>query len=149
MNISVYLVSVLVLAAAVAAGYVIRSQFIRAMEMKPRPAPAPARSAARAPVPPRDPYRAVSVKPGTPACREAKVLAQRRFLVAGDAIPRLPLDGCDCAQCTCTYSKHPDRRRRHEERRALGGISPSILEQRGLSERRRGRDRRAGERPAW
>lgn len=149
MDIAIYLLLVLVLAAAAAAGYVIRSQFIRAMEVRPRPVPAPGRRAARAPVPPREPYRAVSVKPGAPACSAVKALGQRRFLVTGDAIPRLPLDGCDCIHCTCTYSKHPDRRRRHEERRALGGISLSILEQRGLSERRRGRDRRTGERPAW
>ena len=143
MNYSIYLLLVLVLAVALAVAVVIRSQFDKAPASKPRVAPEKPRRAARVRVPPRDPYRATSIHPGDRPCDAAQRMARQRFLVAGEAIPRLPLEACDQALCTCTYDKHLDRRFRHEERRAIGGLNPSLLAQRGMSERRSGRERRS------
>lgn len=50
------------------------------------------------------------------ACAAAREIAGKRFLAAKP--PRLPLPGCDRAQCACSYKRHQDRRsgsRRYSE----------------------------------
>lgn len=76
----------------------------------PQPRPqfkAPARPAA-------EPYHAVSIKPGQQCCEAARQFGNHRFL--STKAPRLPLPGCDLAQCTCRYSHFADRRSGHDRR---------------------------------
>lgn len=64
----------------------------------PRPRPqykAPARPAV-------EPFHAVSIKPGRKCCEAAGQFGQHRFLSA--KAPRLPLPGCNAAECTCCYT---------------------------------------------
>jgi len=60
------------------------------------------------------PYHSVSIRLGKHACEAAKALVEQRFL-AKEA-PRLPLQKCDAASCTCAFVHHEDRRQ--EGRRA-------------------------------
>lgn len=53
-------------------------------------------------------YHAVSIKFDSNACEAAKAISGRRFLSA--AAPRLPLRGCDAAECNCRFAHHRDRR---------------------------------------
>lgn len=80
-------------------------------------------------------YEAVAVRPAPRACKEARSLAGKRFLVA--EAPKLPLSTCT-QRCTCAYESFPDRR--DETRRAIDvGISSSWYVG---PERRSGLDRR-------
>jgi hypothetical protein len=63
---------------------------------------------------PSHPYHSVSIRLGKHACEAAKALVEQRFL-AKEA-PRLPLQKCDAASCTCVFAHHEDRRQ--EGRRA-------------------------------
>jgi hypothetical protein len=54
------------------------------------------------------PFHAVSIETGPQACDAAKARAGYRFL--SREAPRLPLRDCTCAQCTCRYLHHADRR---------------------------------------
>ena len=86
---------------------------------------------------PANPYRATSIKPGNNACEAVLKLQRSRFLVAGDHIPALPLEGCDSSNCTCKYVKHSDRRNTMEaDRRALGGLHRNLMSQSRDRERR-------------
>ena len=88
------------------------------------------------------PYHAVSVQPGPKACQQARSQRERRFL--SREAPRLPLPGCDSAECRCSYQHHEDRRQ--QSRRASDvGVASSIAhhsgpEQRGLRRGRRTTD---------
>lgn len=82
-----------------------------------------------------NPYHAVSIRSAMNDCGVARELGGRRFL-ASEA-PKLPLEGCTAATCTCRYAHHDDRRAgprrssdtmrtqnsffRGEERRRAGG----------------------------
>jgi hypothetical protein len=66
-----------------------------------------------------DRYAAVAIRPCRRACKEARAIADRRFLI--DEAPRLPLPACN-VHCRCAYETYPDRR--DEMRRAVdAGIS--------------------------
>jgi hypothetical protein len=71
-------------------------------------------------------FRAVSIAPRSDACRAAKQMGGKRFLVR--EAPRLPLTGCPSPeQCRCRYDKHDDRRqddRRHPFGNGLGLANP-------------------------
>jgi hypothetical protein len=54
-------------------------------------------------------YRCVEVRPETPdCCQAARGIAGNRFL--SDEVPALPLEGCDAAECQCSYKLLEDRR---------------------------------------
>ena len=46
-------------------------------------------------------FRAVSIAAPDNACAGAKALAGKRFLVAENNVPALPMDDCDAANCAC------------------------------------------------
>lgn len=85
-------------------------------------------------------FHAVSIRPGTFACKAARDLEGQRFL-SGSA-PRIPLPACDASDCTCRFAHHADRRTR-EDRRSLYRSSLGIdikslgVEKRSDRERRR------------
>lgn len=100
-----------------------------------RPAAVPGRTAGRA-----NPYHAVSVQPGPKACQEARMQRDRRYL--SREAPRLPLPGCDAAECRCAYQHHEDRRQ--QSRRASDvGVASSIAHHSGPEQRALRRGRRA------
>ena len=85
-----------------------------------------ARTAVRAaPIPSQStPFSAVSIKPGANACRSAGDLSKLRYL--RDSAPMLPLDGCDCLPCDCSFQRHHDRRSNEQgERRSRAGEDSS------------------------
>lgn len=53
-------------------------------------------------------FHAVSLKPGSNACEEARAVEGKRYLA--NSAPRLPLPGCDVAACRCRFMHHSDRR---------------------------------------
>lgn len=72
----------------------------------------------RAPAKPAaEPYHAVSIKPGLRCCEAARQFGQHRFL--SKKAPRLPLPGCDAAECTCRYTHFSDRRSGLDRRSVL------------------------------
>jgi hypothetical protein len=62
---------------------------------------------------PRPRYRAMSLRICNSPCPAAIKLRNKSFLV--DAVPQLPLPGCDRA-CFCEYATHDDRRVRDDRR---------------------------------
>ena len=85
-------------------------------------------------------FAAVEIRTRAGSCRVAQALEGHRFL-AKDA-PALPLQGCTSTQCSCTFSKLPDRRT--EGRRLdFGGLSASMFL---AKNRRTKRDRRSAAR---
>jgi len=74
-------------------------------------------------------------------CEQAKHLAGKRFLV--NESPRLPLDGCNKADCNCVYRQHSDRRAEPRRAQDVGVTSPFFTG----PERRSGADRRTVEVP--
>jgi hypothetical protein len=90
------------------------------------------------PVEPRS-YAAVGIRVGAVACKSARALAGKRFLVA--EAPSLPLQSCN-VHCKCTYRSYDDRRQ--EPRRSADvGVSSRFYVG---SERRSGLDRRLSHR---
>ena len=88
--------------------------------------------------PPLNPFRATSIKPGKQACEAVLAVKRKRYLVARDDIPSLPLAGCTSFNCNCKYVKHSDRRNAMEgDRRALGGLRRELMSQARDTERRR------------
>jgi hypothetical protein len=60
-------------------------------------------------------------------------MSGRRFL--SNLAPRLPLDGCDAADCSCRFTHHNDRRTGKDRRSpfgpgGLGGDTGSFQEER-------------------
>ncbi len=53
-------------------------------------------------------FHAVSIRFGASPCGNARRLHSQRFL--SEAAPRLPVDGCDAANCGCRFVHHADRR---------------------------------------
>lgn len=87
-------------------------------------------------------FHAVSIRPGVFACTAARELEGQRFL-SGSA-PRIPLPGCDAADCTCRFAHHSDRRAGDDRRTPYPssiGLDPGAIggEQRSEPDRRRDR----------
>lgn len=64
----------------------------------------------------RNRWHAVSIVPRGQACEAALTCRGKRFL--STEAPRLPLEGCNAAQCECRYRHYADRRgipRRHDD----------------------------------
>jgi hypothetical protein len=55
-----------------------------------------------------NPFHAVSVQSPRNTCDAARELGGKRFLAT--EAPRLPLQNCTAATCTCRYTHHDDRR---------------------------------------
>lgn len=70
---------------------------------------APAKKAAPKRINHKSKYRGVQVNPrGEDCCEVARAAVGLRYL--SDDVPMLPLDGCDAADCQCTYELFSDRR---------------------------------------
>jgi hypothetical protein len=81
-------------------------------------------------------YAGVELRVGSPACKAARGLAGKVFLM--HEAPVLPLGRCDAARCRCSFEKRSDRReenRRWEDHGVQATITSAV-------ERRAGRDRR-------
>lgn len=81
-------------------------------------------------------YEAVALRPHRNACKQARELARKRFLVA--EAPVLPLESCP-VHCRCSFAHYADRRRAPRRWADLGVTSTLYLD----TERRRAPDRRA------
>ena len=90
---------------------------------------------ANAPPAERENYDAVEIRMHVSACKRARALAGKRFLVA--EAPRLPLEGCN-VRCKCSYKSHPDRRQEPRRSADVGMSSRFYVG----PERRSGLDRR-------
>lgn len=77
-------------------------------------------------------FHAVSIRFGANPCSKARQLHGQRFLSA--AAPRLPVDGCDAADCDCRFVHHADRRagddRRSPFQSGFGGSALRVEENR-------------------
>lgn len=104
---------------------------------KPVPASAPANSSASQRE--SNSYRAVSVQTRDDACDTARTLAGKRFLV--NSAPILPVPGCSCANCHCSYAHHADRRGEDDDRRSPHALTTELYT-RTATERRTRRGRR-------
>jgi len=62
------------------------------------------------------PYRCVSIRRPGRSCQAVRAIAGRRYLP--HEAPRLPLEACDEAFCSCGFRRHRDRRS-HERRNAF------------------------------
>ena len=62
-----------------------------------------------------NPYHAVSIKPGSKCCEDARKLEGHRFLATG--APTVPLKGCTSASCQCRYIHYNDRRNAEDRRK--------------------------------
>lgn len=65
-----------------------------------------------------NPWHAVTIVPGSPACDAANGLRGQKFL--SRAAPALPLKNCSTRTCTCRYEHHEDRRNGPRRARELG-----------------------------
>lgn len=89
-------------------------------------------------------YHAVSIKFDQKACDAARELSGRRFLAS--AAPRLPLSGCDAAECQCRFAHHSDRRTGKDRRSPFaaagfgGGTGSFQQERRDRNDRRQDAD---------
>ena len=88
-----------------------------------------------------NPYRAVSIKCGKGACKSAKSVEGKRFLLG--RISGLPLPECSASVCNCKFSHHEDRRIDDDSRRIPSGMKTDLYAQHGNTERRERRGRRA------
>ena len=91
---------------------------------------------------PRNPFAAVSIRPGADSpCDAVMKLCHKRFLAA--RAPTLPVPGCDRGKCGCRFVRHSDRRSGGSDRRdpfaRFGGFKPTTS-----SNRRHRADRRRG-----
>lgn len=59
-------------------------------------------------------YRCVKIEAGQSACQHVQVLVAKPILV--DDAPRLPLLGCNVAQCDCKFIRYDDRRSGEDRR---------------------------------
>lgn len=84
----------------------------------------------------RNRWRATSIVPGENSCDAVKVIAGKRFLDVEKAVPKLPLQECDVALCSCKYAHHDDRRVTHDDRRTPNALHAQLYEQTGKANRR-------------
>lgn len=59
-------------------------------------------------------YRCVKIEAGQSGCQHVQVLVAKPILV--DDAPRLPLLGCNVAQCDCKFIRYDDRRSGEDRR---------------------------------
>lgn len=59
-------------------------------------------------------YRCVKIEAGQSACQHVQALVTKPILV--DDAPRLPLLGCNVAQCDCKFIRYDDRRSGEDRR---------------------------------
>jgi len=59
-------------------------------------------------------YRCVKIEAGASACQHVQSLVAKPILV--DDAPRLPLLGCNVAQCDCKFIRYDDRRSGEDRR---------------------------------
>ena len=85
-------------------------------------------------------YHAVSIKFESRACMAAKTMEGERFL-SGEA-PRLPLPGCDIAECKCHFAHHKDRRVSNDRRNVFNSSGHSNATGKHEQERRGRKERR-------
>lgn len=79
-------------------------------------------------------YRGVQVVPHPDGCcRAAADVARQRYLA--NQVPRLPLDGCDAAECRCAYKLFDDRR---TDLRRASDVAYDIASELRNAENRRG-----------
>lgn len=113
------LVLLIIIAAAA-----LRRQQSPAQSVRFRPSNPPADGSGR--------FHAVSIRFGANPCSKARRLHGQRFLSA--AAPRLPVDGCDAADCDCRFVHHADRRagddRRSPFQSGFGGSALRVEENR-------------------
>jgi hypothetical protein len=103
-----------------------------------RPATDAPKPGAAAPVRKDTSHHAVGIAPGPRCCAQARALQGQRFL-SRDA-PPLPLRGCNCADCSCRYEHHDDRRARPRRARDMGvAVDGWIEEDRREPQKSRGR----------
>jgi len=86
------------------------------------------------------PYHAVSIQPGSEACRAARELKGRRFL--SSEAPTLPLADCTLVDCQCHFVHHADRLAPRERRSELPRGTGADETGQFRTERRKGTDRR-------
>ena len=79
-------------------------------------------------------HRAASITFKECACDAVKKLEGRRFLV--NDVPSIPVPDCTSPNCNCSYTRHNDRRRLYEERRALFSLKADLHTIGGNEERR-------------
>jgi hypothetical protein len=85
-------------------------------------------------------FHAVSIRYGSGACDAAREMEGRRFL--SSAAPKLPLPGCNAAECRCRFKHHEDRRSGQDRRNVWGQGFGSGTTGQYPKEQRKGRDRR-------
>jgi len=88
-------------------------------------------------------FHAVSLRYNPNSCQAARDLDGQRFLAT--AAPRIPLPGCDAAECNCRFTHHKDRRHGQERRNPFGSPGVDGATGRFKKERRQGGDRRKGD----
>ena len=82
-------------------------------------------------------YRGVQIVGSTDGCCQAAAdIAGQRYLA--DQVPRLPLDGCDAANCGCTFELFDDRR---SDSRRASDVSYNIASELRAGENKRGESR--------
>jgi len=79
------------------------------------------------------------VEMGQPGCEAAMALLDQQFTF--DEVPRLPLDGCSSAMCTCQFkglkNRRTQHRRKQEERRVEVRFEKEKPDRRSRKNRRR------------
>ena len=86
-------------------------------------------------------WRAVKIAPGLICCDAAAKMSGQVYLSTES--PRLPLDGCDEADCRCKYVHLDDRRSGDDRRIELGDLGAFLPS--NQVERRKRRGRRASD----
>lgn len=88
----------------------------------------------------RGPWRAVEIVSSSFRCAASKQVKGKRFLCT--EAPKLPLPGCNAAQCNCRY-KHFSDRRAGPRRADDSGVYVHLFANSPESDRRRARGRRS------
>ena len=94
---------------------------------------------------PITPYRATAIVCGENPCEAVKAISGKRFLVADNDIPQIPLLNCDTPNCSCKYEHYADRRNTDEIRRAPAGLKSQLHPHIENVERRLKRGRRTSD----
>lgn len=84
----------------------------------------------------RSPYRATSILSGASACDAVQAIRNVMFLDVDRNIPKLPMSNRKCANCTCRYVHHDDRRQSTEDRRHPNALQSEFYLGAGNTNRR-------------
>lgn len=82
-------------------------------------------------------YRCVKIETGASACQHVQALVAKPILV--DDAPRLPVLGCNVAQCDCKFTRYDDRRSGRDRRM---GTAEAAANAKIYADKRIRRDRR-------